>query len=86
MLGGYMEELKIHRYCIIGLFVLLLLQNVGQISSLRKDWYDQEIKLYNQELKLTEEEILDIMMQRIYEHRLQIRNVLIKDNGDKNGL
>ena len=33
----------------------------------------------------TEEELLDIMMQRIYEHRLQIRNVLIKDNGDKNG-
>lgn len=34
----------------------------------------------------TEEELLDIMLQRIYEHRTLIRKVLIKNNGNKNGL
>lgn len=32
----------------------------------------------------TEEDLLDIMMKRIGEHRIEIRKVLIKENGDNN--
>lgn len=33
----------------------------------------------------TEEELLDIMMQRIYEHRNIIKKILIKKNGENDG-